>query len=133
VASGRLPVIIGKQALSKVPLDRSRPVEVIKGFNRNEKPSKYYPNDKGFITIEIKELERVEIHLFDSTLNVEPRTVNLSSLPIGSTLDIKRGVFYWLPGPGFVGDYTFDFVLGLKEGLLNKIKRIRVKIKILPK
>jgi hypothetical protein len=28
-------------------------------------------------------------------------------LPIGSSL--KRGVFYWQPGPGFLGDYHFVF------------------------
>ncbi len=28
-------------------------------------------------------------------------------LPIGSSL--KRGVFYWQPGPGFLGDYTLVF------------------------
>jgi len=31
-------------------------------------------------------------------------------LPIGSTLDSKQGVFYWQPGPGFVGDYHLVFV-----------------------
>ena len=28
-------------------------------------------------------------------------------LPIGSSL--KRGIFYWQPGPGFLGDYTLVF------------------------
>jgi hypothetical protein len=118
--------------LSLLPLDDSTPVAVVKGFNKNEKPFKSYHNDKGFITVKIRELERVEIHFFDSTLNVEPRTLNLSPLPIGSTLDSQKGVFYWLPGPGFVGDYVFDFVI--TEGPLSKIKmkRKQVKIKILP-
>jgi len=29
------------------------------------------------------------------------------ALPIGSTL--KGGVFYWQPGPGFLGEYTMRF------------------------
>lgn len=38
---------------------------------------------------------------------------NLEKLPIGSTLDIDEGIFYWQPGPGFYG--TFSFVFFLKE------------------
>ena len=34
----------------------------------------------------------------------------LRELPIGSTLDKERGVFYWQPGPGFVGEYHFVFI-----------------------
>jgi hypothetical protein len=66
----------------------------------------------------------------------------LTSLPIGSTLDIEKGVFYWQPGPGFVGDYILDFVfipgasdtISVSKGLLNKnkVKRQRLKIKIIP-
>ena len=29
------------------------------------------------------------------------------ALPIGSTL--KGGVFYWQPGPGFLGEYKLQF------------------------
>jgi hypothetical protein len=36
----------------------------------------------------------------------------LRLLPIGSTLDVRRGVFYWQPGPGFLGTYQFVFVDG---------------------
>ena len=31
----------------------------------------------------------------------------VQALPAGSTL--KRGVFYWQPGPGFLGEYTLQF------------------------
>ena len=56
--------------------------------------------------------------------------VNISPLPIGATLDTEKGVFYWQAGPGFVGDYVFDFLV--TEGPHNKMKKKRVKIKILP-
>ena len=132
VASGQSPGVSGQGSvvsdeLLRLSVNDSSPVGVIKGFNRNAKPLKNYPDENGIITIEIKELERVEIHLFNSTLNVEPRTLNLSSLPIGSTLDRNKGIFYWHPGPGFVGPYELLFIDG-KTGRLR-----RVNIKILPK
>jgi hypothetical protein len=34
----------------------------------------------------------------------------LRRLPIGSTLDETTGVFSWLPGPGFLGDYQLVFI-----------------------
>ena len=36
----------------------------------------------------------------------------LRSLPIGSTLDARDGVFRWQPGPGFIGTYRFVFLDG---------------------
>ena len=96
----------------RLPVDYFHPIRLKKGFNPNTEPVVVYPNDKGIITIEIKELERVEIHLCDSTVtvNIGPRTLNLFILPIGSTLDTRRGIFYWQPGPGFIGNYTFVFI-----------------------
>ncbi len=77
------------------------PVGIIKGYEKNVEPEKMIPNENGLIHITIKELERLEIHFFDSRPNISP-------LPIGSTLDMKRGIFYWQPGPGFLG--TFELV-----------------------
>ncbi len=31
-------------------------------------------------------------------------------MPVGSSFDTRRGVFYWQPGAGFVGRYDFVFV-----------------------
>jgi Leucine-rich repeat (LRR) protein len=48
----------------------------------------------------------------------------LRPLPIGSTFDAERGVLYWQPGPGFLGDYDFVFVdCGRKT---NKAVKIRI-------
>jgi hypothetical protein len=49
----------------------------------------------------------------------------LRPLPIGSTLDAARGVFFWQPGPGFLGTYSFIFVdgrTGLKKSVAMTIK-----------
>ena len=67
--------------------------------------------------VEIAELERLEIRLFPGGTN---RVTNLSPLPVGSTLDTKRGIFYWQPGPGFIGEYTFDFIQQKANGLILK-------------
>jgi hypothetical protein len=115
-----------------VPVEFSRPVHVKKGYGKNTKPQIISPGKNGVITIEIKELERIEIHFFDSKepttgTNLEHRTLNVSPMPIGSTLDTERGVFYWSPGPGFLGTYKLIFID------YNKNCLRRVNINILPK
>ncbi len=123
----------------RIPINGSLPVWIKKGYNPNTDPVVVYPNDEGIITIEIKELERLEIrfnHDYNtaesstgsSTLNIEPRPLNISPLPIGSTLDPVKGIFYWQPGVGFIGDYEFVFIK--VKG--NDKEQVRIRIKILP-
>ncbi|NIM14607.1 MAG: hypothetical protein GTO45_21540 [Candidatus Aminicenantes bacterium] len=133
--------------LSSIPFDYFEPVKIKKGYNRNVEPEKIYPDDKGMITIEIRELERVEINLNNNRAEVEVKAKveednsdnsnfysgylvvgnQLRPLPVGSTLDVERGVFYWQPGPGFIGDYRFVFVGKIQDGEMN-LKNINVKI-----
>ena len=54
----------------------------------------------------------------------------LRPLPIGSTLDTEKGIFYWLPGPGFMGEYELVFV---REDEFGMSRKIHVKVKIKPK
>ncbi|NIM15320.1 MAG: hypothetical protein GTO45_25365 [Candidatus Aminicenantes bacterium] len=110
---------------STIPIDYSTPVRIKKGYNKNIEPREIYPDNNGIITIEIKELERLEIHFFDN----KKSALHLSPLPIGSTLDAARGIFYWSPGPGFLGEYELVFVDISTDGP----RRLDVKIKILPK
>jgi hypothetical protein len=108
----------------QLPIDYSNPVTVKKGCGRDIEPQKIYPDDNGIITIETRELERVVIHLDgDRTTRTEgtrpfPPTDSyiylntsgrLRPLPIGSTFDAERDIFYWQPGPGFLGEYNFVF------------------------
>jgi hypothetical protein len=89
-------------------------------------------------TVEIIELEQVEINL--SGDGIAPQAVRvegylvvgdqLRELPIGSTLDKNRGIFYWQPGPGFVGEYRFVFIEKNDEG---QYTRKNVVINIMPK
>jgi hypothetical protein len=121
-----------RDSIRDIPIDYSEPIRIKKGYNKNIEPREIYPDNNGIIIIEIKELERLEIHFYDpgkQTLNIEHRTLNLSPLPIGSTLDAARGVFYWSPGPGFLGDYEFVFV----DISPDRPRRLDVIIKIFPK
>lgn len=54
----------------------------------------------------------------------------LYPLPIGSTLDGEKGIFYWQPGTGFVGDYKLVFIGSEKSrGIWKKI----IDVKVTPK
>jgi hypothetical protein len=87
-----------------ISVDYSRPIRVKKGYNNTE-PMTIYPDASGTITIEIKEMERLEIHF----LHPGQSALNISPLPIGSTFDSGRGIFYWQPGVGYIGRYRLVF------------------------
>jgi hypothetical protein len=82
-----------------------QPVRVRKGYNADE-PYELYPDENGIISVDIEELERLEIHFFKGGNS----TSSLSPLPIGATLDAERGIFYWSPGPGFLGNHRLVFI-----------------------
>ena len=125
VGSGQTAQTTGR-VHSIIPIDNTSPIGVVKGFGKNAKLRKISPHDNGTM-ISIKELERVEIHLPHATTRTGHLVVGekLKPLPTGSTLDTKNNVFYWMPGPGFLGDYTFEFT--------GKAKRSRITIKISPR
>ncbi len=134
--------------ITKIPVDYSGPVNMKKGFKPNIEPETVYPDENGNITIEIRELERIEVRLFQVGSREETRLAPLLSapllrcsgyqvtgdrltpLPIGSMLDTDKGIFYWSPGPGFIGEYLFVFVEKDANGAMNKKL---IKVKILPK
>lgn len=113
--------------ISRIPIDYLGPIKIEKGGNTIE-PHTLYPDDKGMITIEIRELERIEIDINDNSKFHVGYLVagnRLKSLPIGST--VKNGIFYWGPGPGFFGEYRLLFVIKDQNGELNR-KDILVRI-----
>jgi hypothetical protein len=124
---------------SKIPIDYSEPIGVIKGFNRNGIPLKSYPDGNGNITIEIRELERIEVRLFPvgtgglahllSSTGFQVIGGQLRPLPIGSTLDRKNGVFCWQPGPGFIGEYRLVFI---RKEQNDEMSRIDLNVRINP-
>jgi hypothetical protein len=130
--------------ITDIPKNDSNPIGFITGFKQNSKTEEIYPNDKGFITIEIKEVTQIQIDLIDRYYeDTTPKSKSsifftgyllvdnrLKTLPVGSTLDTQRGIFYWLPGPGFIGEYHLVFIEKEKDGMMS---RKDIIINIVPK
>ena len=132
-ASSRQSSISGKRSLgtkrlSAIPINYREPVIIKKGCGGNFIPNEIYPDETGVITVEIKELERVEIDLgCPGLLGFQVNGDQLKPLPIGSFLDSEAGIFCWLPGVGFSGIYEFVFIKA------NGTDQRKLKVKILPK
>lgn len=97
--------------------DRDSAVTVTKGYRKDAAPQTVYPGVNGITNIVIHELERVVIDFGGA---VQP----LNSLPIGSTLDREKGILYWNPGPGFIGNYELVFI----DSKENKAKKVNINI-----
>lgn len=100
--------------LKQVPLNYFNPVKVKRGFSLNSKSETFHPDTNGYISINVSELDRCEIQFKrsrkDESSMSTPSVSNITPLPVGSTLDREQGIFYWSPGPGFVGNYSYQFV-----------------------
>jgi hypothetical protein len=79
-------------------------------------------SDGGY-SVTMEEIGRIELHLGAVSGNMLVQD-EAHALPIGSTL--KGGVFYWQPGPGFLGEYKLQFER--PDGT-----RIPVRVTIAPK
>jgi len=64
---------------------------------------------KGPREIEIEECEPLEIRLSGRGKFAGWSATGYRDLPVGSTLDGEQGVFYWRPGPGFLGTHVLHF------------------------
>jgi hypothetical protein len=101
------------------------------GFNEKAAARLIYPADNGVITIEIKELERIELN-FEMKLTAAYQVVGrrYGSLPWGASLDSEKNIFYWQPGPGFIGRYRLLF---FKTGRPGRQARKEVEVIIKPR
>ncbi len=107
-------------------------LRVKRGFRGDVEPKSAITDPYGVVEIEIKEVERLELELGKGS-GYRGYTVvgdQLRQLPIGSTLDRAKGIFYWQPGPGFIGKYDLVFT---KENEFGMLMKIQVKVKIRPK
>src|SRR5260370_1926307 len=98
-------------------------VRVGHGWEVNRRPDPIDPDSDGGYLVTMEEVGHIELHLGAARGNllVQGET---HELPIGSTL--KGGVFYWQPGPGFLGEYTMQFER--PDGT-----RISVRVSVVPK
>jgi hypothetical protein len=113
-----------------IPIDRTGSIGVIKGFDGESVPMETAPGPDGIFDISIAELDRVEI-LLDPAAAGMPRWYGyrlfgseLKPLPAGSTLDAERGIFYWAPAAGFVGDYELLFM----DNAGDNVRRLNIII-----
>ncbi|MCX6581032.1 MAG: hypothetical protein NT166_12710 [Candidatus Aminicenantes bacterium] len=98
-----------------------------KGWDETAEPIETYPDETGIKQVDIDELGRIEISLpgcIGGNLTVGHER---QPLPIGSTLDTHEGVFYWQPGPAFIGTYRFEFLQEDSDGVIKK-SRLNVHI-----
>jgi hypothetical protein len=93
------------------------------GLDVTRQPDAIAPDADGAYSVTMEEVGRIELHLGASRGNMLVLG-RQQALPTGSTL--KGGVFYWQPGPGFLGDYTMQFER--PDGT-----RIPVRVRIVPK
>jgi len=89
--------------------------------NRRLRPIDTDPD--GGYSVTMEEVGHIELHLGAARGNMLAGG-ETQALPTGSTL--KGGVFYWQPGPGFLGEYTLQFAR--PDGT-----RIPVRVTIVPK
>jgi hypothetical protein len=102
-----------------------KPITVKKGHDKNTRAEGIYPDQSGKICIDIRELQPVELELGGpGWRGCQEIGSRFGPLPIGSTLDSDRGIFYWIPGPGFVGDYSLLFY----NDITHTVRRIHIGI-----
>jgi hypothetical protein len=118
--------------LGKLELNITDPVAVRKGHNEKSAITNSYPGENGAITIEIEEMERLVLHFFDNGIYTANslESGELAGLPVGSSVDKEKGIFYWQPGPGAVGAFSTVFVTGKDT---STFKKYPVIITIKPK
>ena len=91
-------------------------------------------NRKSILNIQIEEMEPVRIVLEESSSGnmkyIGWGENKWKDLPIGSTLDREKGIFSWIPTPGFIGRYVFHFAV--TDGSYLS-KPLRVEVNVIPR
>ena len=119
--------------IAHIPVNKTGLATIKTGHRKDRQFPVIYPDKKGILTITIKELEPVEIKISHDASKIFGYSLvdnKLQPLPIGSTLEMKTGKFYWNPGPGFIGDYELVFIEKTGTGVT---KRKYINIRISPK
>lgn len=128
--------------LAELTVNRTDPIGINRGYKQRVDPEWIFPDEKGKIQIEMEEVSRIELYLNRKKIPSGIEHERLSSfegylvvgeklrpLPIGSTLDTKKGIFYWMPGPGFIGEYEYVFIRNI-DGM---IELVLLNVIIVPK
>jgi hypothetical protein len=118
--------VIEQSVATEGVIEQSVPAEGVRvrhGLHANRRPDPVTPDGDGGYSLTMEEVGLIELHLGASSgkMLVDGEE---QALPVGSTL--KGGVFYWQPGPGFLGEYTMQFTR--RDGT-----KIPVRVNIVPK
>ncbi|MCP4154766.1 MAG: hypothetical protein GY757_44000, partial [bacterium] len=102
------------------------PILVKRGFAKSA-GRMIYPGPKGTEEpVKMKGTDRLELQLAPTGGLVNGFTGRLMAagrchpLPTGSTLDTVKGIFYWQPGPAFLGSYRLLFFWKDNTGIVRK-------------
>jgi hypothetical protein len=113
-----------------IPVNSYKPVRITTGFSK-DKPARIAPERQGVIDVAIPQDERIALDLTQPNEFIRTgylvNGTRLEKLPIGSSMDQKKGTFYWQVGPAYLGDYRMVFILEDQAGFLTK-KNVHVKV-----
>lgn len=113
--------------IDSIPTAASSRVLFKKGF-RDDLPRLDAPMSiEGAPRIDIQEMERVELQLPNVYAGFLAVGGSYKPLPVGSTLDTEKGMFYWLPGPVFLGEFNLVFIMKNPDGTMSK-KNITIAV-----
>lgn len=107
--------------VSKLSINFLEPIKAKRGYSKHLESRIITTNDKGIARVNMNELEYLELQLAGKESDVTGYVVagdQLRPLPVGCS--IKNCIFYWIPGPGFIGDYRLMFVVKDQYGVLSK-------------
>jgi hypothetical protein len=93
-----------------LPINSTIPLRYKTGYQEDAEPRDIEPSIAGVTRIQIDQLGRVELFLPNLAAGFMKAGDSYLPLPVGSTLDIDNGIFYWHAGAPFLGDYAFEFV-----------------------
>ncbi len=88
----------------------SASLALLRGYKNFNSPEVMQADESGIFRITIKELERIQIQHTGNLGGYMIVNGQLQTLPVGSTLDREKGVFYWQPVVGFLGTYHLVFI-----------------------
>jgi hypothetical protein len=124
-----MPTLPGMEIyrLANIPVNNLQSLRVIKGDPSLKENQNLYPDKNGLIRFEISQGKRIEIDLGKPMAGYLLVKNDYRPLPFGSTLDLEKGMFCWLPAPGYYGTFRLVFALSGPDGQITR-KDILVKI-----
>lgn len=100
-----------------IPFKSDEPIKAQTGYDTETSTTTLNADEKNVFQLHVNALKRTQIQVVNQ---MKPGTHlagfllvagQYQPLPVGSHLDVQRGIFYWQPGPAFYGEYRLIFVI----------------------